>query len=120
LLSFILYTLDLFLGLLFKPNEGRLGGPGANEPVQFAWIAALSRFWEFWITNTIKKVMTLVTVLAMSCHAYKNLEGTGQMRRNATQYADGAMNITAGTRVVGTIPLDADRQPSAGGPRRSS
>jgi hypothetical protein len=49
------------------------------SPSNFAWIAALSRFWEFWITNTIKKVMTLVTVLAMSCHASERMRSPSEL-----------------------------------------
>jgi hypothetical protein len=34
----------------------------------FAWMAVPSRFWVFWITNTIKNVRTDVAVLMTSCH----------------------------------------------------
>jgi hypothetical protein len=36
------------------------------------WIAALSRFWEFWIRNTIRKVMMVVPVLMTNCHVSEN------------------------------------------------
>ena len=32
-----------------------------------AWMAAPSRFWVFWIRNTIRKVMIVVEVLITSC-----------------------------------------------------
>jgi hypothetical protein len=34
----------------------------------FSWIAAVSRFWVFWIRKTIRKVTMVVPVLMTSCH----------------------------------------------------
>jgi len=34
----------------------------------FSWIAVVSRFWVFWIRNTIRKVTIVVPVLITSCH----------------------------------------------------
>jgi hypothetical protein len=36
------------------------------------WIAALSRFCEFWIRKTIRKVTIVVPVLMTSCHVSEN------------------------------------------------
>src|SRR3954452_22268822 len=38
----------------------------------FTWIAAESRFCEFWIRNTIRKVMMVVPVLITSCQVSEN------------------------------------------------
>ncbi len=36
-----------------------------------AWIAAPSRFWLFWIRNTIRKVTMVVEVLITSCQVWE-------------------------------------------------
>ena len=62
-----------------------------------ACIAAPSRFWLFWIRNTIRKVMMVVPVLMMSCQVSEKWN-TGP--------------VTAQTRI--TSQRDDERQRLAG------
>ena len=57
-----------------------------------ACIAALSRFWVFWIRNTIRKVTIVVPVLITSCQVSQNLN-TGPVAAQPSTMARQAMKV---------------------------
>ena len=60
-------------------------------PLYFTWIAALSRFCEFWITNTIRNVTTLVQEFMTSCQVSEYAK-IGPVRSHSTTVIAAAPN----------------------------
>ncbi len=60
--------------------------PASDERISsssLVWMAAPSRFWVFWIRNTIRKVMMVVPVLITNCQVSENLK-TGPVAAHTT------------------------------------
>jgi hypothetical protein len=58
----------------------------------FPWVAALSRFWVFWIRNTIRNVAIVVLVLITCCHVSLK-PNTGPMTAQATSTSTAIPNV---------------------------
>src|SRR5437868_629 len=57
-------------------------------------MAALSRFWEFWIRNTMRKVTIVVPVLMTSCQVSEK-PNTGPVSAQTMMTAAANMNVIA-------------------------
>ena len=71
-LVFALYVFQLFVRQVLQPHKRIVRFADANEFVQLTWIAAESRFCEFWFRNTIRNVTMVVPVLITSCQVSEN------------------------------------------------
>ena len=58
----------------------------------FRCMAALSRFWVFWIKNTIKNVIIVVPVLITNCQVSENLQ-TGPVDAQTTTSSTADKNV---------------------------
>jgi hypothetical protein len=73
----------------------------------FAWIAAPSRFWVFWIRKTIRKVTIVVAVLMMSCHVSEKWN-SGPLEAQIAIRRTHAMNVTGRPVTWATRPAKSE------------
>jgi hypothetical protein len=68
-----------------------------------SWIAAVSRFWVFWMMNTIRKVTMVVEVLTRSCQV-------SLKPKNGPDSPHSTMIASAATKIVGRPASNAMRR----------
>ena len=78
---------------LFDVEQDGVGALGdADELIELDLDRFASRFWVFWIRNTIRKVMMVVLVLMISCQVSLNLK-IGPVAAQTTITASASMKV---------------------------
>lgn len=86
---------DLLVRDMFNPNKALANRSTARSwSSSFACIAASSRFWLFWIRNTIRNVMMVVLVFTTSCQVPEH-------RNGGPQAAKKMIHVAASTNMPG-------------------
>ena len=76
-------------------------------------MATASRFWVFWIKNTMRKVTMVVPVLMTSCHVsekWKMGPVTAQPRMTSTRQDEGPRRAHTARRHVGELAKELARR----------